>query len=169
MRFNSGFKGLNWRSDVDIRPTMVQEAFAKISAADFRLVPEGCCNGGMSHIPPPSGSALLSIGFRDAYVWGRNLHFSFRSATHPVGNTWRPVKFLHKSAEWLRNSHLLTKEQQSGMSSVYKRGGGEMWAGRTNLIHHPLNGGARRTVQSRWRLDSQTKLAKASDALLSQW
>jgi len=124
MRFNSGFKGLNWRSDVDIRPTMVQEAFAKISAADFRLVPEGCCNGGMSHIPPPSGSALLSIGFRDAYVWGRNLHFSFRSATHPVGNTWRPVKFLHKSAEWLRNSHLLTKEQQSGMSSVYKKGGG---------------------------------------------
>jgi hypothetical protein len=48
-----------------------------------------------------------------------------------------------------------------------------MWAGRTNLIHHPLSGGARRTVQSGWRLDSQTKLAKAAGILLSlslsQW
>jgi hypothetical protein len=49
--------GLNWRSDVDISPTMIQEAIAKISAADFRLVPERSCSGGMSHIPLPSGSA----------------------------------------------------------------------------------------------------------------
>ena len=44
-------------------------------------------------------------------------------------------------------------------------GGREMWAGRTNLIHHPPSGGARRTVQTRWRLYSHTKLAKSDGVL----
>ena len=79
---------------------MVHEAFAKLSAADVPMFPHWCCDVLLFHSALLFGSApILPIGFVDAYICGCNLHFSFRSATHPVGNTWHPVKFLHKSGE----------------------------------------------------------------------